>query len=72
MENGKSWEQFVSTENLNTEGEPLKYGLNDSKDSFRYRGTMEDNVVPVQPFSVSGEDDSEDNDPVSHRDYTAG
>jgi hypothetical protein len=71
MEKSKNNEINNQIDDLtNYDGEPLKGDSSGNKDSFRYRGTMEETVTPIAPFVVS-DDDSED-EHFSFRDYTAG
>ncbi|MEI7556234.1 hypothetical protein [Candidatus Chlorohelix sp.] len=61
---------IVNDDLISHDSEPLKGDSSGSKDSFRYRGTMEETVTPIAPFVVS--EDESDDDHFSFRDYTAG
>jgi hypothetical protein len=62
----------TSLDVISYEGEPLKGSTN--KDSFKYRGTLEDNMSSVMPaLAMQAEDDEdEDMNKLHHRDISAG
>jgi hypothetical protein len=57
---------------ISYEGEPLKGSTN--KDSFKYRGTLEDNMSSVMPALAWTSEDTEDDEMNvhHHRDISAG
>lgn len=61
-----------SSELISYVGEPLKGSTN--KDSFKYRGTLEDNMSSVMPALALHAEESEDDDMNvhHHRDISAG